>query len=1410
MEKDGKEKRKMRKRRLAAGILAILMFCGVFLVDDTKAYAWTSGEGEVCSASIGGRYTSSDGGYYYTPNYMPFLIYDENGNTSIGTTDQRHARRKLMMTDAGGETQQIYCVEAEVEYTAGTDCYVSTNGENSRYFQNLPFSVQYGIMCAALYGWQPGKALPIDGINEDDYSYATQMIIWEYQQQIRTSPYDLHDNGEISGTMYYESLAGRPAEKAYNWILKQMANHGSIPSFAGSNANNAPCHTLQYDSRTGRYSLTLTDDNNVLTGLKLDNSNGITVTRDGNRYTFSSDQMIENPVTITAQKDIVLYGTEMLIWGRPGYQTMMTGVADPLRFYLRFQTETFGSCKIVKSSEDGQVEGISFRITGNGIDQTVTTGSDGFVEIPELMPGIYEVTEQTAEKYEPQNMQRVTVVSGQISTVTFSNILKRGTVKVIKTSEDGMVEGVKFHLYGTSLSGLPVDEYAVTGSDGTAVFENILIGSGYTLEEVDTSIRYVVPEAQDVTVAWNEVTGKSFHNVLKKFRVTVTKSDRETGTAQGDASLAGAVYGLYKGETLVDTYTTDSNGSFITDYYVCADDWTIREISPSEGYLLDTEIHAVGAEPGLYTAAYNTMGMDVTEQVVKGSIALIKHTDDGETQIEMPEIGAVFQIYRTKAGTYENAEERERDTLTCDENGFAQSKELPYGQYTVHQVSGWEGRELMQDFQVYVAENGVVYRYLLNNANFASYIKVVKTDAETGNMIAYAGAGFQIYDPEGKLVTMTYTYPEVTEIDTFYTMEDGTLITPEKLPYGQGYSLVEVQAPYGYVLDQTPVFFDVVEEASDQETGITVVRVEKQDMPQKGRIRITKTGEVFASVMATDEMYQPIYEVKGLPGAEFEIRAAEDIITPDGTLRAAQGDIVDTLTTDMNGVAVSQELYLGNYEITEITAPEGMVKNPEIHAVKLTYAGQEIAVTETSSAYYNERQKVEITLKKHMEQDENFDIGGEDEIVSVAFGLYAAMELTAADGTAIPVDGLIEIVPIDEEGHGSCQTDLPFGSYYLKELATHEAYLPDETRYPVEFTYAGQDISLISLWVNGDHAIENQLKRGTIEGMKKDEDGNGLAGAVIGLFSSNCVDFTKEYAIASTVSAEDGSFSFTEIPYGNWIVREIESPEGFVLTEKEFPVTVEADGQIIEVEIENRQIRGTIILTKVDKDYPENRLTGAVFKVYQDKDENGVLSEADVWIGTMTEYDKGSYRMENVSYGSYLVKETVAPTGFYLDEQVYSVKITQDGQVVLVENEAGKGFLNEMQHGILQIKKKSEDGTVKGFRFQVTGSDILGNPFSAQYTTDEKGEIWITGLRIGSYTVSEISGDENQKYVLPKDQTVTITANTIHTLDFYNALRDIPDTGDHSHVGLYLCGTVICLSGGIGCVIQIMKKRRRK
>lgn len=1270
---------------------------------------------------------------------------------------------------------------------------------------------QYGYTGTISTSWRSQN----EGGDKLANAVATQLLIWETVVGERDADFNKVGTGGKSAIVeqistnhpLYSRIMGY-----YNSIAASVQKHSKVPSFFSKSAGKAQNIELAWDGEA--YTATLADTNGVLSDYVFSaNASGIRFSVSGNTLTITADDAPSDTVTITAEKRNsqrrgVITWTDGVYGPNGKLQDTVTyaqTVNDPVKGYLNIKV-SYGSTKIVKTSEDGKVEGISFTITGNGVNKTVTTGAGGVIQIDNLAPGVYTVTEQSYDKYEPQEVRRVTVVSGQVATVNFNNTLKRGTLIVTKTSEDGLNEGVKFHLYGTSLSGLAVDEYAVTDNTGKAVFSDVLIGTGYTLEEVDTAIRYVVPEKQTAAVEWNTVTNKSFTNILKKWNVTVTKSDAETGLPQGDATLAGAVYGIYKGDQLVDTYTTDANGQFTTKYYVCGDDWPIREITPSEGYLLDSTVYPIGAEAKNYTVEYNTTASDVTEQIIKGRIAIIKHTDDGETQLETPEVGAEFAIFLKAAGSYDNAKASERDYLTCDENGYAATKDLPYGIYTVHQAKGWDGRELLADFDVYIAKDGQTYRYLANNRNFESYIKIVKVDAETGKVIPLAGAGFRLYRPDRSLITQTFTYPEVTTIDTFYTNSDGYLITPEKLEYGTGYSLVEVSAPCGYTLNSEPIYFDVTADNATEENTVTVVEVTKPNTAQKGVIRISKSGEAFSSVTEADGIYQPVFAVKGLEGAVYEITAAEDIITPDGTLRYAAGAVIDTVTTDETGLAESKPLYLGKYEVKEITAPTGYVLNTEIHTAELVYAGQEVEITETAADFCNERQKAAVSLDKVLEQDERFGIGKNGELSAVTFGLFAAEELTAADGSIIPADGLLEIVSMDENGHAVCKTDLPFGSYYLKELSTDGHYILSDEKYPIVFEYAGQDTALVEIKANGGAPIENKLLYGEIRGLKKNEGGSGLAGALIGLFRADCTEFTTENAILTATSAEDGSFSFTRVPYGNWLVREIEAPTGFVLSDETFAVTVDKDGAVIEVEIENTRIRGTVQLTKVDKDYPDNKLTGAEFAVYRDSNGNKALDADDELLGTLTETGIGVYEMPDLCYGGYFVKEAKAPEGFYLDENVYYFEITEHGKTVTVENEAGKGFVNAAQVGSLKIIKTSSDGKVAGFSFRVTGP----NGYSEIFTTDKNGEILIENLRVGEYVVSEVSDGASSAYILPADKTASVFEGAVTKVEMHNELRDTPKTGDDSNPARWLALLGVSAAGAATLGVVGFRKRRKE
>lgn len=1199
------------------------------------------------SAASGDKVTITfDYCYDSAGNIIKFQQTTVSDGYTVGTPGE-----ELCKIFADGK--EAYCIEPGHTLYSGN----TLTEDGSTVWKNLGSAKQKAINLALLYG-KPGSGKSLSG-TEDQKWVATQLIVWEFVSGCRSTA----DGYKCTNTKFIDGICAGGAnpgvKSVYNAISKSLANYSTVPSFASAIASKAETYEMKY--LDGKYTLTLTDSNSILSSFSFKTTGGVSASVSGNKLTLTSTLPVNDAVTFNSAKSMPSVGNTTLIpYGDATLQDVITGVendADPIRAYFKVKTSS-GNLKLVKTSEDGNVANIEFTVKGDDYSKTVKTNSKGEFELTDLVPGKYTVTEHTPTEYAEQKSKTVNVESGKTATVSFSNVLKK----------------------------------------------------------------------------WN---------------LTVIKTDAETKSAQGDATLAGAVYGIYNNGKLVDKYTTDKNGGFKTSNYVCGDNWTLKEIEPSEGYLLDETEYHIGAEAKKYTLENNSVSIGVTEDILKGKIAIIKHTDDGSTKIETPEKGAEFQVYLKSSGSYTKAKESERDNLICDEYGFAETKDLPYGTYTVHQTKGWNGTEFIADFDVFISENNKTYKYLINNASLESYVKIVKVDSETGKQIPYAGAGFQIYNLDGKLVTMTYTYPEVTTIDTFYTNSEGYLITPESLPYSKGYSVVEVQAPYGYILDSTPVYFDITAENTTEENGVTIVKTEKKNTPQKGTITVEKTGEIFSNVTAvgggyTDEngndvtlptIYQPEYSISGLSGAVFEIYADEDITTPDGTVRAKKDELVATLKTNTKGTATSKQLYLGKYRVVEKTAPNGFVLNRTVNHIALTYAGQNEKVTNTSTSFTNDRQKVVIDLTKILEQDEKFSIGNNDEILNVSFGLYADEDLKAANGTVIPKNGLLEIITCDEKGKAQFTTDIPIGSYYVKEISTDNHYILSDKKYPVVFEYAGQDTATVHISVNDGEPIENEIIYGTIQGLKIDrETGENITGALFGLFSITETKFTEETAILTSKSNEEGIFTFENVPYGEYIVSELKPAEGYLPNEENYTVTISENKEIIEITVENDKI-------------PELGTTATI------DDKKKFTANGDITIDDVVSY-------KHLTAG----KE-------------YTIK------GILMDKSTGKQFLVDGKEVCSEVTFTPEtaDGEVT-VSFTFDGSVITKETEIVVFET-----LYREGTEIAVHADIE---DENQ--------TVTIHPQPE---------PEKPQTGDDSNIGFYIGLASVAVGGLIAFLIIKFKKK---
>ena len=1070
------------------------------------------------------------------------------------------------------EGDSCYCIEPGVSLYTGDK--LSKEAESfwdnypSKYNKTIdPDTIKVYLGRIMQYGYTGKNSVDWVSTNSskaDDCAnhLATQLLVWETVIGERDENFNHVDATKHGKHNIKEIISSKHPLRSkifshYSRIEKSVKQHTTVPSFASRSKSKARSIELKWNGKN--YSTTINDTNGVLANYDFSGS-GLTFNKSGNSLTITAEKAPKDDVLITvnkknSQRKAVITWTDEKIGPQSGQlQDIVTfgqSVSDPVKAYLNVKV-SLGNAKLMKVSEDGEVANVRFHISGNGISKDVTTNANGEINIANLAPGNYQISEYTDVKYVPQDTQTVTIVSGQTASVQFSN-------------------------------------------------------------------------------------------VLKKFRVNVTKQDYEKGHAQGDAKLSGAVYGLFKGNELVAQYTTDQSGTFTTDYFVCGTDWTVKEISPSEGYLLNDTVYRVGADPRDYNIEYNTApNMTVMEQVIKGKISIIKHTDDGETQIETPEKGAEFQVYLKSSGSFVNADKDERDTIVCDEDGFASTKLLPYGVYTVHQTKGWDGREKITDFDVFINKDGKTYKFLINNKNFESYLKVVKLDKETGKRIPYEGAAFEIYDSNNHRITMQYTYPQVTSIHTFYTNKEGYLITPERLPYGY-YTLKEVQAPYGYVLDDTPIPFVISQENASTDTGVTVVKVKAKDMAQKGVINITKTGEIFSSVEENKGVYTPKYSVGNLKGAVFEVYAAEDITTLDGTVRYEQGTLVDTITTDDDGVAKSKELYLGKYTVIEKTAPNGYVHNAAKYDAELTYAGQNVSVTSTDISVYNDRQKVSVSLKKIMANDKTFGIGNNGEITSVRFGIYADEDIKASNGDVIPKDALITFANCDKNGSIVFDCDLPVGfKWYAKEIATDAHYILSDTKYEFDTEYKGQDIKVIDIKINNDKAIENNLIYGSVKGLKIDrETQEVIKGATFGLFKSDTTEFSEDKAILTAITDENGVFVFNNIPYGEYLIKELKPADGYLDNEDIFTVIIKDNEQVVE-------------LTAINDKVPELKTTATV------NGKKEAIAKGEITIKDTVEYKHLIPNTEYVIKGILMDKSTGKPFMVKGKEITSTVKFVPD------------------------------------------------------------------------------------------------------------------------------------------------------
>ena len=1087
-------------------------------------------------------------------------------------------------------------------------------------------------------------------------------------------------------------------------------------------------------------------------------------------------------------------------------------------------TDTTGALANYKDAPILNTTGISVTKTGNKVTLTAkgAPNASGVVRFGYNIDRAYD-DQGPGYYYQHPVSQDVTTCGfngGDPAIMTLNvKVELDGSMKIVKTSEDGKVSGVRFRVTGNG-----VDTTVQTGTDGTIIVPNLKAGS-YTVTELDVPDQYVQPKSQTVTVKANETATVSFSNVLKKWKATITKVDAETGAAQGDASLAGAVYGVYHGSDLIDQYTTNASGQFTTKEYVCGDNWYIQEISPSSGYLLDTTKYPVGAEPDKYTLEHNQIPIGVKEQAIKGKIQIHKQYETLEGTPK-DEAAAEFQVYLKSAGSYDKAKASERDTIITSASGYAVTKNMPYGTYIVHQTKGGAGREFVDDFEVVISANNQTYSYELLNELKNGQLKIIKTSddgkvegiqfrvtrlADNYSKVYTTDASGLILtetlpifeDNEGKTKyqyrveeldtkeTFGYALPDpqiVTleegdiaevnfhnvplEIGTMAKFEDGTKDTQSAqdivlvdtvrytgLQVGKEYKLSgvlmnkatakpfldfdgnEVTAEATFTPTDADGTVDVTFMFSSlhlkQDTEVVVfetlyredielaTHAQIDDEGQTVKIRVPEIGTtatsedghrvdplgevtIFDEVSYTNLKPEKEYTVSGVlmdkaTGKAFldadgkEIKA-ETTFTPTQPTGTVTVEFVFN-ATGLHGkeVVAFETLYYEGIELAthaEIN-DEGQtveLKNPQISTVavtedgsKTTLTADDVQITDTIS-YSDLTVGVEYRMTGILM----------DKATGKPFLDFDGNEVTAeATFTPADADGTVELTFTFDSRQLDEDTKLVvFDELYRADtlLAVHKDIDAEdqtvEIRVPKIGTtatfedgekeiIANEEITII------DSVAYSDLKPGkeyTVSGVLMDKE-TGKA----------FLDINGEEVRASTTfvpeeptGTVDVLFKFNAVfvqDKTDIVVFEDLYHKGIQLATH---AEINDEGQTVTV----NPLHGSIMTTKVNADDPTDKISGATFGVYSDADGDGIFNaKTDKLVGTLQEGDTGVYTLDSLPYGKFFLHEDKAPEGFVQDNIYYPFEIKEDGQIVNFETVPGKDFPNKPIKGTVTTTK---------------------------------------------------------------------------------------------------------------------------
>lgn len=551
----------------------------------------------------------------------------------------------------------------------------------------------------------------------------------------------------------------------------------------------------------------------------------------------------------------------------------------------------------------------------------------------------------------------------------------------------------------------------------------------------------------------------------------------------------------------------------------------------------------------------------------------------------------------------------------------------------------------------------------------------------------------------------------------------------------------------------------------------------------------------------------------------------------DSTL--VNAEIIETAT----GVYTCNNLPISSatgttYYVKELTAPEGYYLDTNVHAVTLKTANTTVSVSnEIGKSDFMEYPYGHATVIKEWKLDNSTADMTADEIAQMKAELEKSLYFTVKDsnGKYITATGADGVYTYNGESTSEFKYVLKNSTFTIAELPTGD-YTITEYSTLLDYTIKSENPVKITVVRNqtATATFINERDTGNASIVKKWTNPNGLTTAQKAELEKNvyftiknadgaylkAVSKNGKYVYNGSQTAEarfmltNGKFELTELPTGKYTITEINNAEGYLPKTQVKTITVTKDATA-SAEFVNKVIVGNVTLTKVDEDYPENKLTGAIFTVYK--------SDKKTVVGTLKETETGVYSLEGLVYGEYYVQETKAPEYFVRDVNFYYFQIVNDGETVEVSNdELGKGtFINSPQKGEIKIVKTSYDNKVEGIHFEVTGKTYTGQTFKKTYTTDKNGIIRIKDLRAGEYTIHEVKDSASAGYLLPEDKQLTIDRDGAKLVaEMHNSkIPDNPPTGaseDSFTQTAVIIISMVMMSAAVVLAFPLSKRKRKR